>query len=199
MAAPDAVSRPRRQAVHAAPRTAEDTAAWWPGGMQPLLWSAEMFSRRIQSSVSGWRKGCVSRFRRDVSVLPGVQVGSRRPGCVRRPLRVQSRPRPDGWLGHSDDLSHIGQILDFVVVAASVPSVDWRPDHVGRPVLVRASACGSIAPGSLGHRVGRGEDACHGGEQPEPAQGGPMTTGPGPGGRRARRWTRCSGCCVASR
>ena len=27
----------------------------------------------------------------------------------------------------------------------------------------------SIAPGSLGHRVGRGEDACHGGEQPEPA------------------------------
>ena len=27
----------------------------------------------------------------------------------------------------------------------------------------------SIAPGSLGHRVGRGEDACHGGQQPEPA------------------------------
>jgi hypothetical protein len=23
----------------------------------------------------------------------------------------------------------------------------------------------SIAPGSLGHRVGRGDDACHGGEQ----------------------------------
>jgi hypothetical protein len=30
----------------------------------------------------------------------------------------------------------------------------------------------SIAPGSLGHRVGRGEDACHGGEQPEPAPAG---------------------------
>ena len=28
----------------------------------------------------------------------------------------------------------------------------------------------SIAPGSLGHRVGRGEDACHGGEQREPAR-----------------------------
>src|SRR4029450_10185592 len=28
-----------------------------------------------------------------------------------------------------------------------------------------------IAPGSLGNRVGRGEDACHGGEQPEPARG----------------------------
>jgi transposase-like protein len=27
----------------------------------------------------------------------------------------------------------------------------------------------SIAPGSLGHRVGRGEDACHGGEQRKPA------------------------------
>jgi hypothetical protein len=30
----------------------------------------------------------------------------------------------------------------------------------------------SIAPGSLGHRVGRGEDACHGGEQREPARAG---------------------------
>jgi hypothetical protein len=28
----------------------------------------------------------------------------------------------------------------------------------------------SIAPGSLGHRVGRGEDACHGGKQREPAR-----------------------------
>jgi transposase InsO family protein len=27
----------------------------------------------------------------------------------------------------------------------------------------------SIAPGSLGHRVGRGEDACHGGEREQPA------------------------------
>ena len=26
-----------------------------------------------------------------------------------------------------------------------------------------------------------------------------MTTGPGPGGRRARRWRRCCGCCAASR
>ena len=32
--------------------------------------------------------------------------------------------------------------------------------------------CASIAPGSLGHRVGRGEDACHGGEQREPARAG---------------------------
>jgi hypothetical protein len=28
----------------------------------------------------------------------------------------------------------------------------------------------SIAPGSLGYRVGRGEDAYHGGEQPEPTR-----------------------------
>ena len=31
---------------------------------------------------------------------------------------------------------------------------------------------GSIAPGSLGHWIGRGEDACHGGEQREPARVG---------------------------
>jgi hypothetical protein len=30
----------------------------------------------------------------------------------------------------------------------------------------------SVAPGSLGYRVGRGEDACHGGEQPEPTRAG---------------------------
>jgi DNA-binding SARP family transcriptional activator len=30
----------------------------------------------------------------------------------------------------------------------------------------------SIAPDSLGHRIGRGEDACHGGEQREPARAG---------------------------
>jgi dihydrofolate reductase len=26
-----------------------------------------------------------------------------------------------------------------------------------------------------------------------------VTTGPGPGGQQARRWTQCSGCCAASR
>jgi putative transposase len=40
------------------------------------------------------------------------------------------------------------------------------------PAACRRHGSSSIAPGSLGHRVGRGEDACHGGEQPEPAQYG---------------------------
>src|SRR6187200_1625094 len=43
-----------------------------------------------------------------------------------------------------------------------------RVNQYGQVELIAESM--SIAPGSLGHRVGRGEDACHGGEQPEPAR-----------------------------
>jgi hypothetical protein len=34
----------------------------------------------------------------------------------------------------------------------------------------RRAISASIAPGCIGHRVGRGEDACHGGEQREPTR-----------------------------
>jgi hypothetical protein len=49
-----------------------------------------------------------------------------------------------------------------------------RSATVLQAVLLRCGHCPrrtSIAPGSLGHRVGRGEDACHDGEQRESARG----------------------------
>ena len=45
-------------------------------------------------------------------------------------------------------------------------------EYVSVPVKGPVVEASSIAPGSLGHQVGRGEDACHGGEQREPARAG---------------------------
>jgi hypothetical protein len=54
-----------------------------------------------------------------------------------------------------------------------VKDAHWRARDGKWQVVLATSmtnATSSIAPGSLGHRVGRGEDACHGGEQREPAR-----------------------------
>jgi hypothetical protein len=57
------------------------------------------------------------------------------------------------YLLYSHDIARlISELLD----AATDADPAWR----------------SIVPGSLGHRIGRGEDACHGGEQPEPTRAG---------------------------
>jgi integrase len=49
----------------------------------------------------------------------------------------------------------------------------WTTPEMQAPVVAaveqRLAISLSIAPGSLGHRVGRGEDACHGGERGQPA------------------------------
>jgi hypothetical protein len=57
-----------------------------------------------------------------------------------------------------------------LLLANAPTALEHAVNLAGVPAAILA-ADSSIAPGALGHRVGRGEAACHGGEPREPARG----------------------------
>jgi transcriptional regulator with XRE-family HTH domain len=83
--------------------------------------------------------------------------------AILNPARDERAPLPDVAIlqRHLQRAWRLRQAARYSALGAVLPRLMADTERATR----------SIAPGSLGHRVGRGEDACHGGEQRGPARG----------------------------
>ena len=88
---------------------------------------------------------------------------------------TQLRPSPASerhcWPGRRSEDCPLPEALKGASLATGPLSCDFvRAGRDSNPTTDRSVGEWSIAPGSLGHRIGRGEDACHDGERREPVR-----------------------------